>query len=312
MRILISGASGLIGTSSRGAFLADGHTVARFVRPGGHFLPGDVRWDPTAGTVESSAMEAADAIIHLSGASIGQGQWTQERKNILRASRIDSTRLLVDAIAKLRRKPRVLISASAIGYYGNRGDEVLSESSPSGSDFLAELTRDWEAESRCADSLGVRTVLLRFGVILSTRGGALPRMLLPFRLGLGGRLGAGKQWMSWVALADVVEVVRAAVADERFSGPINVVSPNPVKNSEFTRVLARAVRRPALFPAPAFMLRLVLGEMADDLLLTSQRVEPQKLRECGFRFRFSELPPALGAALEESRIDREKRQAVQR
>jgi uncharacterized protein (TIGR01777 family) len=300
MRILISGASGLIGTATRSAFLADEHTLARFVRPGGDFLPGDVRWDPTAGTVESSAMEAADVIIHLSGASIGQGQWTQERKNILRASRIESTRLLVDAIAKLRRKPRVLISASAIGYYGNRGDEMLSESSPSGSDFLAKLTADWEAESWRADSLGVRTVLLRFGVILSTRGGALPRMLLPFRLGLGGRLGGGKQWMSWVALADVVEAVRAAVADERFSGPINVVAPNPVKNVEFTRVLARAVRRPALFPAPAFMLRLALGEMADELLLTSQRVEPQKLRESGFRFQFSELPLALGAALEES------------
>jgi uncharacterized protein len=310
MRILISGASGLIGTATGSAFLADEHTVARFVRPGGDLLPGDVRWDPTASTVESSAMEAADAIIHLSGASIGQGQWTQERKNILRASRIEPTRLLVDAIAKLRRKPRVLVSASAIGYYGNRGDELLSESSPSGSDFLAKLTADWEAESWRADSLGVRTVLLRFGVILSTRGGALPRMLLPFRLGLGGRLGGGKQWISWVALADVVEAVRAAVADERFSGPINVVAPNPVKNAEFTRVLGRAVRRPALFPAPAFMLRLALGEMADGLLLTSQRVEPQKLRESGFRFQFAELPLALGAALEESRIDREKRQAV--
>jgi uncharacterized protein len=307
MRILISGASGLIGTAAGRALRADGHTVAHFVRPGGNFLPGDVRWDPAAGAVELSAMEGADVMIHLGGASIGQGHWTQERKNILRASRIESTRLLVDAIAKLRQKPRALLTASAIGYYGNRRDDVLTELSSNGSDFLAQLTRDWEAESWRADSLGVRTVLLRFGVILSTRGGALPRMLLPFRLGLGGRLGSGKQWMSWVALADVVEVVRATVADERFHGPINVVAPNPVRNSEFTRVLARALRRPALFPAPAFMLRLALGEMADELLLTSQRVEPQRLTQSGFRFRFPELQSALDSALEQPQTEGQKR-----
>ncbi|HXW56954.1 MAG TPA: TIGR01777 family oxidoreductase [Candidatus Cybelea sp.] len=306
MRILISGASGLIGTAASSALRADGHTVAHIVRPGGNFLSGDVRWDPVAGAIELRAMEGADVIIHLSGASIGQGHWTQERKSILRASRIESTRLLVNAIEKLGHKPRVLLSASAIGYYGNRGDEVLTESSTNGSDFLAKLTSDWEAESRRADSLGVRTALLRFGVILSTRGGALPRMLLPFRLGLGGRLGSGKQWMSWVALADVVETVRAAVADERFSGPINIVAPNPVQNSKFTRVLARALRRPALFPAPAFMLRLALGEMADELLLTSQRVEPGKLKETGFPFQFPELQSALTAVFRELQMDREK------
>jgi uncharacterized protein len=302
MRILISGASGLVGTAATNALRADRHTVAHFVRPGGDFAPGDVRWDPGAGAVEIGGMEGADAMIHLCGASIGQGRWTRERKNILRTSRVESTRLLVDTIAKLRQKPRLLLAASAIGYYGNRGEEPLTESSSNGSDFLANLTRDWEAESLRAESLGVRTVLLRFGVILSTLGGALPRMLVPFRVGIGGRVGSGKQWMSWVALRDVIGIIRAGLVDGRLTGPLNVVAPNPVRNAEFTRVLARALNRPAVFPAPAFMLRLALGEMADQLLLTSQRVEPQKLLEFGFRFEFPALQPALESVLKPDRM----------
>jgi len=297
MKILITGASGLVGTAATNALRAGGHTVGRFVRPGGNFAPGDVRWDPAASVVYADAMEGADAIIHLAGASIGEGRWTEDRKRILRSSRLDSTRILVDAIAKLRRKPRALLTASAIGYYGSRGDEILTESSSNGNDFLAQLARDWEAESLRAQALGVRTVLLRFGVILSARGGALPKMLTPFKLGVGGRLGDGKQWMSWVALGDVVGVIRAALAEDRYSGSINVVAPNPVQNAEFTRALASALHRPAIFPAPAFMLRLALGEIADELLLVSQRVQPAKLLASGFTFRYTDLQPALRVIL---------------
>jgi uncharacterized protein (TIGR01777 family) len=300
MKILISGASGLVGTAATNALRADGHAVAHLVRPGGNPSIGDVPWDPAAGLIDATALEGAEAVIHLCGASIGQGRWTPQRKTLLRSSRIDSTRLLVDALAKLRQRPRVFLAASAIGYYGNRGDELLTESSSNGDDFLAKLTRDWEGESLRAQTLGVRTILLRFGVILSTRGGALPRMLLPFRLGIGGRLGSGKQWMSWVALDDAVGAIRAALADQRLRGPLNIVAPDPVQNSEFTRVLARALRRPALFPAPAFMLRLALNEMADALLLISQRVRPQKLLDAGFRFQFPELQTAMKSTLVEN------------
>jgi uncharacterized protein len=238
-------------------------------------------------------MEAADAILHFAGAGIGDARWTNERKKGLRESRVNSTRLLVDAIAKLRQRPRVLLAASAVGYYGNRGDEVLAESSSSGDGFLAALARDWEAESLRAESLGVRVVLLRFGMILSASGGALPRMITPFKFGFGGRLGNGNQWISWIVLDDAVGVIRTALAGEKLNGPVNVVSPNPVCNAQFTAALAHVLHRPAIFPAPAFALRLALGEMADELLLVSQRVRPQKLIEQGYAFRFEELHAAL-------------------
>jgi uncharacterized protein len=297
VKILISGASGLVGTAATTALRANGHEVAHFVRPGGTVAPADVQWDPGAGMVDRDAMEGADAIVHLSGASIGDGRWTEGRKKLLRSSRVDSTRILVDAFSKLRRRPGVFLCASATGYYGNRGDEVLTESSASGSGFLTALARDWEAEALRAGSLGVRTVLLRFGVVLSSRGGALPRMLMPFKLGVGGRLGGGKQWMSWIALEDVLGVIRALLASEAFSGPVNIVAPNPVRNAEFTRALARVLRRPAIFPAPAFALRLAVGEMADELLLVSQRVQPQKLLGAGYAFCHPELEPALKSIL---------------
>lgn len=299
MKVLIAGASGLVGTATTNALRSDGHTAARFIRPGGTTGSGDVRWDPMAATVDVAAMEGADAIILLSGASIGGGRWTQERKNQLRASRLGSARVLVDAVAKLPQKPRAFLAASAIGYYGNSGDQVLTESSANGMGFLAKLARDWEAESLRAQSLGVRTTVLRFGMILSRHGGALPRMLTPFKLGLGGQLGSGRQWISWIALEDVVGVIRSTLQDERFGGPVNVVAPNPVRNADFTRGLASALRRPALLPAPAFALRLALGEMADELLLASQRVKPEKLAELGFRFRYPDLEPALRATLTE-------------
>jgi len=299
MKILISGASGLVGTAATNALRADGHTVGHFVRRGRTAGAGDVAWDPTAATIDLAATEGADAILHLSGASIGDGRWTSNRKRILRSSRLGTTRVLVDALAKVQQKPRIFLAASAIGYYGDRGDEVLTEASSNGRGFLAQLTRDWEAESLRAQELRMRTVLLRFGVILSTRGGALPKMLTPFKFGLGGRLGSGRQWMSWVALEDVVGAIRMALTDERFAGPVDIVAPKPVQNADFTRGLALAVRRPAMFPAPAFMLRLALGEMANELLLTSQRVRAEKLLAAGFKFQHEDLESALRAIVVE-------------
>lgn len=301
MKILITGASGLLGSAATVGLRSDGHTVGHFVRPGRTVPAGDVAWDPMAATIDLAAIEGADAILHLSGASVGDGRWTHDRKRILRSSRLGSTRVLVDAVAKLQRKPRIFLAASAIGYYGNRGDEVLTEASSNGRGFLAQLTRDWEAEVSRARELGMRTVELRFGVILSMQGGALPKMLTPFKFGLGGKLGSGQQWMSWVTLQDVVGVIRAALVDDRLMGPVNVVAPKPVQNEDFTRGLALAVHRPAIFPAPAFMLRIILGEMANEMLLTSQRVKPEKLQTAGFEFRYPDLESALRAIVMERR-----------
>lgn len=293
MRVLIAGASGLVGTALAAALRAEGHMVSPMVRSGGNAQQGSVGWDPSKGTADLAAMEGADAAACLSGASIGERRWSPERKKLLRTSRVDATNVFVDSLGKLSRKPRVFICASAVGIYGDRGDEMLTESSAPGSDFLSSLARDWEAEAMRAEKAGIRTVNARFGVILSPLGGALPRMLLPFKLGAGGRLGSGKQWMSWVALEDAVEIIRVAIADERMRGPVNVTAPGPVQNSEFTRVLAKVLHRPAIFPAPAFALRIALGEMADELLLTSQRVIPEKLRGAGYRFRYENLEIAL-------------------
>src|SRR5580658_6470968 len=237
MKVLISGASGLMGAALTGSLRADGHSVCHLVRPGGKAAPGDVPWNPLNALVDVPAMEGFDAVVNLNGASIGGGRWTSKRKTILRSSRVDSTRVLVDALSHLRQPPRVLICASATGCYGN--------------DFLAILCRAWEAEAARAASAGMRTVIARFGIVLSTEGGALPRMLTPFKVGAGGRLGSGKQWMSWIALEDAVRVLRAAIDDARWNGPVNVVSPEPVRNAEFTRVLASVLHRPAIFPAPA-------------------------------------------------------------
>jgi uncharacterized protein (TIGR01777 family) len=297
MKILISGASGLVGKALAASLLADGHTAARLVRPGGRASAGDVCWDPMAATVDLSAMEGIDAVVNLSGASIGQGRWTPSRKAILRSSRIDSTRVLVDAVARLQKKPRVLVSASATGYYGNRGDEILTDSSEAGADFLALLARDWEAEARRAEGSGIRTVVLRFGLILSLQGGALSKMLMPFRLGLGGRFGSGRQWMSWIALTDTTGIIRAAIDNERIAGPLNVVAPNPLRNIEFTRIVAAALDRPAIFPVPEFALRIALGEMATPLLLASQRVLPERLLAMDYPFRFDDFAAALPAIL---------------
>jgi uncharacterized protein len=297
LKILISGASGLVGKSLASGLQADGHSVARLVRPGRAPTAGDVAWEPHAATVDVAAMEGFHAVVHLSGANIAQRRWTPARKAEIRSSRIDTTRVLVDALATLKKKPGVFVCASAIGFYGDRGEEILTESSSNGTDFLCLLVRDWEAEAARAEMSGIRVVRLRFGVVLAREGGALPVMLKPFQFGLGGRLGSGRQWMSWIALEDVVEILRAALTDDRMAGVVNVVAPSPVRNAEFTRIVAQVLARPAFFAAPAFALRLAVGEMADSLLLASQRVVPERLVELDYKFRFAGLEPALRAIL---------------
>ena len=299
MRILISGSTGFLGTALIESLLGQGHSIARLVRPAtmkGSAVESasqSVLWDPVSGQFDAAGAEGADTLIHLAGASIADGRWNASRKQLLRTSRIDATRHLFGALGKLQRPPRVIVAASAIGCYGNRGDETLTEASAPGNDFLAGLCRDWEAETSRGAEFGARVVIPRFGIILAAHGGALPRMALPFKLGAGGRLGNGRQWMSWITLREVTSIVQFALATPGLAGPVNAVSPNPVRNSEFTRVLAKALHRPALFPAPEFALRLALGEMADALLLVSQRVMPSKLVDSGYAF----LQPDLAAAL---------------
>jgi uncharacterized protein (TIGR01777 family) len=297
MKVIISGASGLVGTALTKALRTEGHTVLHLVRTRNEVSSGQIRWDPLSAHVDVPSLEGADVVVHLSGASISDGRWTPARKEILRSSRLDSTRVLVDSLARLRQKPRVFVSASAVGYYGNRGDEILTESSGPGNDFLSLLARDWEAEAIRAAQSGMRTVILRFGVILSPQGGALPQMIRPFRFGAGGRLGSGRQWMSWIALEDVIDIIRSSISDSEMSGAVNVVAPNPVQNSDFAHLVGRILHRPSLLPAPPFMLRLALGEMADALLLASQRAVPERLLQSGQPFKFAEIEPALRAML---------------
>jgi uncharacterized protein (TIGR01777 family) len=301
MKILITGASGLVGTALGRELVQEGQTVCRLVRPesaqnkaGAGF---DVAWNPATGELGGAAV-GADAVVNLAGASIAGGRWTGERKRVLRASRVDTTRALVGAISKMAQRPRVLLSASAVGYYGSRGDEVLTEESRPGEDFLASLATEWEGEARKAESLGIRVVLLRFGVVLAKDGGALPQMMRPFRFGVGGKIGSGRQWMSWITLEDSIQIIQLALKNETLSGPLNVVAPEPLRNTEFTQTLASAMHRPAIFPAPGFALRLLLGEMADALLLGSQRATPEALTRLGYRFQHASLGPALRSVLQ--------------
>jgi len=297
MKILVTGSSGLVGTALVSALARGGHTVCRLVRPqsaGGEGAKEGfvVAWNPATGELGGAGV-GADAVVNLAGASIADGRWTAQRKALLGSSRIDTTRALVGALTKMNARPSVLVSASAIGYYGDRGDETLTEDSKPGGDFLAGLAQEWEAEALKAEALGIRVVLPRFGIILAREGGALPKMMLPFKIGVGGKLGSGRQWMSWVTLEDVIGILRFAIENPPVRGAINIVSPQPLQNVEFTKVLAKAMRRPALFPAPTFALRLALGEMADALLLSSQRVLPRAIEKLGHRFLHSDLPTAL-------------------
>ncbi|MGB2627144.1 MAG: TIGR01777 family oxidoreductase [Candidatus Acidiferrum sp.] len=299
MKILVTGSSGLVGTALMEELKHSGHTVVRLVRPGsaasGRATEGfDVQWNPATGSLGGAAV-GADAVVNLAGASIADGRWTDQRKEVLRTSRVANTDALVNALARMAIRPRVLVSASAIGIYGNRGDEQLTEESEPGHDFLSILARDWEASAVKAEAIGVRVVRARFGIILANEGGALPQMVRPFKFGLGGKLGSGRQWMSWVTLTDTVRILRLALEDGTLRGPVNVVTPEPVRNSEFTEVLAKTLNRPAIFSAPEFALKLAMGEMAESLLLASQRVLPASLARLGYKFIHPELARALSS-----------------
>jgi uncharacterized protein len=296
MKIGVSGASGLIGRALCRRLQAEGHSVTAFGRSRVDGLPW-VDWDLLSGIDDAESLSGLNAFVHLAGESIAEGRWTESRKSLIRDSRVTGTRHLVKAMESAREVPRILIGASAVGFYGNRGEESLTEESPPGDGFLADVCRAWEAETLQARRVGARVVLARTGIVLSGDGGALHKMLTPFRLGVGGRLGSGEQYMSWIHIEDQVGLLLHALEDDRIQGPLNCVSPDPVTNAEFTKVLAGVLKRPALFPVPVTALRLALGEMAKPLLLDGQRVLPRKATDTGFSFRFPRLRDALSHLL---------------
>lgn len=298
-RIVLTGASGLVGTSLVRSLLDKRIQISQLVRhPASSGGNRQLEWDPYSvpSVTDPSALNGIVAAVHLSGASVAGHRWTLNYKNQIRSSRVQSTQALAKLLADLRPRPRVLVSASAVGIYGTRGDELLTERSELGNDFLAEVCKAWEEAAKPAVDAGIRVVHLRFGVVLSAQGGALKQMLPLFRLGLAGRLGSGRQWMSWVALADVIRAIEFALETDSLHGPANVVSPQPVTNADFTRTLGRVLHRPTLVPAPRFALRAAFGEMADTIL-ASQRVLPERLQAAGFRFQYAGLEDALRAAL---------------
>ena len=291
-RILISGATGLVGKQLSSFLQAGGHDVWSLVRSksgGANTVP----WDPASGKLEASQLEGFDAVIHLAGESIASGRWTTAKKSRILRSRIDSTRLIADRLSKLTRPPRTWLIASAIGFYGNAGSTLLTEHSASGAGFLADVCRQWESAADAATGRGIRIANLRFGVILTPAGGALKQMLPPFKMGVGGRLGSGTQYMSWIALDDVIGAIHHTLMHDELVGPVNIVAPESVTNLEFTAAMGQVLHRPTIFPVPAKGAQLALGEMADELLLASQRVQPERLQETGYDFRYPQLPGAL-------------------
>ena len=291
MKILVTGASGLLGSALVPFLAGAGNEVARLGRTAPRAA--DLRWDPEAGVLESDALEGFDAVVHLAGENIATGRWTAENKRRIKDSRVKGTSLLATTLAALERPPRVLVSASAIGFYGDRGDEELTEGSPAGAGFLSEVCCEWEAATEPAEGKGIRVAHARLGVVLTKDGGALAKMLTPFGLGVGGIIGNGRQYMSWITLDDTVAAVGHLLATEAASGPVNVVTPAAVTNHEFTKTLGRVLRRPTLFPMPGFAARLAFGEMADALLLASTRVKPNRLLDSGYAFRHGTLEEGL-------------------
>jgi len=291
MKILVAGAGGLVGSALVPSLESDGAEINRLVRSSPK--ANEIEWHPNQGGIDATRLEGFDAIINLAGENIAEGRWTDEKKRKIRDSRVDGTHLLSEAIAKLATKPRVFLCASATGFYGDRDDQILDETSDSGGGFLATVCRDWEGATEPAAKAGVRVVNLRFGPILAREGGMLGKMLTPFKMGMGGKVGSGKQYISWVAIDDVVGAIKLALADESIHGPLNVVSPNPVTNEAFTKALGEVLSRPTVMSIPAFAARLVFGEMADEMLLVSQRVAPKKLNEAGYQFKHPELESAL-------------------
>lgn len=299
MKILITGASGLIGKALQKSFESKGYELLLASRG----EPKDdrhIQWNMDTGFADEDLpkLEGFDAFIHLAGENIGGGlRWSDEKKKAIRDSRVFGTRTMIEAFARIEKKPKVFISGSAIGFYGDRGDSEMTEASPSGDTFLSQVCKEWEAESRRAEDMGIRTVLLRTGIVLSKDGGALATMLTPFKLGVGGVVGSGKQWMSWVSLEDVVGIINFAIENESVRGAVNVVAPHPVTNEEFTKTLGSVLYRPTILPLPEFAVNLVFGEMGDALLIDSTKVVPKRLLDAGFKFKFKELKPALEAAL---------------
>jgi uncharacterized protein (TIGR01777 family) len=293
-KILVSGSSGLIGTALVPALQASGYEVTCLVR-GAASGKARIEWDP-ARALAPESISGFDAVIHLAGESI-VGRWTEAKKRRILESRVQGTRNLVKALAEASQRPRVLISGSASGYYGDRGDEILREDSSSGQAFTSELCRQWEAATEAAAAAGIRTVQIRLGVVMSAAGGALQKMLPPFRMGVGGNMGNGCQWFSWVDIADVAGGIQHILKNESLRGPVNLAAPNPVTNAEFTKTLASVLSRPAIFPMPAFAARLVFGQMADELLLASQRMEPRKLLASGYVFQRPDLRKSLESIL---------------
>jgi len=291
MRILVSGSHGLVGKALINSLRSDSHEIVRLVRgkPAGAT---EIEWHPNQEKIDAAALEGIDAAVHLAGESIASGRWTDEKKLAIRDSRVKGTALLSDALARLSRPPSVFVSASAIGYYGNRGDELLTEKSAPGDDFLASVCVEWENATIPTIEKGIRTVHARFGIILDPKEGALGKMLTPFRMGIGGRVGDGKQWMSWIDIEDVVNGLKFLI-EGSVVGPVNFVAPNPVTNAEFTKTLGRALSKPTLIPVPAFAARLAFGEMGEALLLSGQRVKPGVLQQSGFSFAYSTLDSAL-------------------
>jgi hypothetical protein len=292
MNILVSGSRGLIGSELIPRLKANGHQVRRLVRSAKDANPSDFVWDSINNEIQGE-LKNIDGIIHLAGESIASGRWNDQKKREIRQSRIRGTTFLSETVAALRPLPKVFLCASAIGFYGDRGSETLDENSSNGKGFLAELCRDWEAATSPARDAGIRVVNLRIGVALSPKGGALGKMLTPFQLGLGGIIGNGKQEMSWIAIDDVADAMVHCVENETISGPVNLTAPNPVSNSEFTRAMGAVLGRPTLFPMPDFAARMALGEMADELLLSSARVLPKKLQASGFQFGYPDIEGAL-------------------
>ncbi len=298
MKILVSGSHGLVGKALMHSLTTDSHEVFKLVRRTRAFGAPEIEWHPDRGQIDAGHLEGFDAVVHLAGESIASGRWTDNKKRAIRESRVIGTSLLSETLARLSRPPSMFLSASAIGYYGNRGDELLTEDSAPGNDFLANVCVEWENATKPAQEKGIRTVHTRFGIILDPDGGALSQLLTPFRMGIGGRVGDGKQWMSWIALNDVVNGLKFLITDKTAQGAVNFVSPNPVTNAEFTKTLGRVLSRPTIFPVPAFGARLAFGELADALLLSSQRVDPSVLEDKGFLFSWPTLEPALRHLLE--------------
>ena len=301
MRIAITGANGTIGKFLLPTLTTEGHQVVRLVRRYASERNPHVQWSPEEGWIDCDKLGLVDAVIHLGGEPVADGKWTADKKKRIHDSRTEGTGLLAAAMARQRPKPKVVICASAIGFYGDRGATELREDAPQGEGFLAQVCADWEQAASVLHEQGVRTAHLRFGLVLSGKGGAIDKMLPIFKKGLGGRLGSGKQYMSWVSVRDVVKAIRHVLYSNTLSGPINVTGPEPVTNAVFTRVLGRAINRPTLFPAPRFALRAAFGEMADETLLASTRALPQKLEDDGFEFTHRTIHSAMRSAL--SQID---------